>query len=158
MPLIVERTSVFFDGPGPIYDLRMGRDGALYYLTSRELDFGANELRRIRYDNGDRPTLSYTGNSRAGSFVSLTFVGEPGATVEHHYSLSRRQTPQGGTGLDGDVTRVVLGTTDENGQLVFTVPLPIWAEGETIYHQGLLISADSSRWTPVVAEPVYARP
>lgn len=158
---VIEAT-LFFDNPGPIYDLRMGRDGALYYLSSPNLGAGGSEVRRIRFDQGSQPTLSYTGNSRPGKFVSLCIVGPPGALVEHMYSFDRLaepvETPQGLLWLEEPVTRAVLGPTGRDGQLTFAFPIPIWVSESTIYHQALVSLGSWSVLTPLVAEPVYPLP
>lgn len=152
--------SPFFDKGGAIYDVRVGHDGALYYLASSELADGADELWRIRYDTGGEPTLSYTGYSRPGSYVNLGVTGPPGSTVELISSTSRRspplETPEGLLEVGEPSARVPLGEIGSGGTLVVSTAVPLNSSGMIHYLQAVVTSESGSRLTKLLVEPIYS--
>jgi glucose/arabinose dehydrogenase len=154
----VSKVSVFYDGEGAIYDLRVGRDGALYYLHGPLGTGGAEEVRRIRFESGGVPTLSITGNSRSGEWIVLGVTGAPRAAVDLVWAFSRSptavQTPEGLLELGEPRFRSPLGQLGVDGRLAVPFPLLPGMSGRVWYLQAAVESGGSFRLTPLVAQTI----
>lgn len=142
----VVNQQMFDDLPGRGFGVAMGPDGNLWYLTSDNGGYGADELGRYIYVGQTAPSLqaSSVSNKTLGASMTMCLHAQNGSVAVPWLSLSRFATPiatpLGHQWVPGDaVLDTVYITHDERGYLPLDVPnIPTFL-GSSVHCQAIVI-------------------
>ncbi len=149
-------TSIFYQAPGPVFDVKSGPDGALYVLHSTAAGTrGADRVSRIVFDTAPNPSVHVSAltTQAVGGTVTVGIVGAPNTSAASWLAFQQLPaplpTPFGDLHVNPALVlpSVALGA-DGRGHLPIQVADDPGLFGQTIYVQGAADGGTGLTLTP----------